>query len=509
MRIDLRRLGAAAAVLAALCGLGAARADEAKPAGPAASAGSAASAASAAATKAEARQRFDQGLRLFEKGENAAALAEFKRAYDLIPNILVLYNIGLVYAAMDRPVDAVDALDKVLDGASGLAPSQAQKARQVRADQAARIAEIMVVTDKPAVIEVDGVELGRTPLERPLRLASGAHVLSALAPGCLPARRELTLAGRTTQTLTLALLPTESSNAHLTLMVPVPGVEVFVNGQRAGLTPLATSVAVAPGAAVIELRRSGYRDAKRTIQVDEGSNGSLSFDLEEDPAAPASTKGRLLVTPSEPGAAVSVDGLLRPDTQAGIAVIAGPHALRVERAGFLVFERQVDVAAGAETSLVATLIPTAETRAVADESLHTRHVLGASLIAGGAVIAASAAIYAIATRHDLSDANATLASQLEEEMSSDPNTTCSLKNVDYVALNCPAIKAYDQDQVSSAKLKRDLAYGGIGLGALVAGVGTYLLVTGKSAPQSAGISASSLRVWTASDSGGIVLDGQF
>jgi hypothetical protein len=508
-RVDIRRFGTALAVLATLSAAGAARADQKAAASPSpAQPASSSKSATDAATKADARQRFDQGVRLFEKGENAAALAEFKRAYDLIPNVLVLYNIGLVYAAMDRPVDAVDALDKVLDGAAGLAPAQAQKARQVRADQAARIAEVMVVTDQPAVLEVDGIEAGRTPLERPLRVASGAHVLAAMAPGCLPARREITLAGRTTQTLTLALLPTESSNAHLTLLVSVPGADVFVNGQRAGLTPLPASVAVAPGAAVIELRRLGYRDARRTIQVGEGSNGTLSFDLEEDPAAPASLKGRLRVTPSEAGATVSVDGLLRPDAQSGISVISGPHLLRVERGGFVAFERPIDVAAGADTSLVASLLPTADTRAAADDSAHTRHVWGGSLVAAGVVIAGGAAIYAYATRNDLSAANTTLAAQLKEEQSSDPNVTCSLKNVDYAALNCPAIKDYDQNAVDSAKLKRDLAYTGVGLGIAVAGVGTYLLVTGRR-HLDADASGTHVGFWGDGQSGGFVLGGRF
>jgi hypothetical protein len=38
------------------------------------------------AAKTEAHDRFAQGLRLYEKGENAAALAELERAYELIPS---------------------------------------------------------------------------------------------------------------------------------------------------------------------------------------------------------------------------------------------------------------------------------------------------------------------------------------------------------------------------------------------------------------------------------------
>src|SRR5580765_5464988 len=64
--------------------------------------------------KAEAAQRFDRGLQLFDDGDTAGALAEFKRTYELVPNPVVLFNIGLVYAAMGRPVSAVDALEKVM-----------------------------------------------------------------------------------------------------------------------------------------------------------------------------------------------------------------------------------------------------------------------------------------------------------------------------------------------------------------------------------------------------------
>src|SRR4051812_27015782 len=101
----------------------------------------AAGAAPADAAKAEARERFDRGLGLFEKGENAAALAEFKRAYELIPNPVVLYNMGLVYAAMNRPVEAADALERYLAHAGEkVPPQQRQHATKVRDEQATRVA---------------------------------------------------------------------------------------------------------------------------------------------------------------------------------------------------------------------------------------------------------------------------------------------------------------------------------------------------------------------------------
>src|SRR3569833_3054748 len=129
--------------------------------------------------KAEARERCDRGLGLFEKGDNAAALAEFKRAYELIPNPVVLYNMGLVYAAMNRPVEAAETLDRYLNQAGEKASAEQRRhATQVRDEQASRVARVMVVTAHPATIEVDGVEAGRTPMTEPLRLPSGARTLA-------------------------------------------------------------------------------------------------------------------------------------------------------------------------------------------------------------------------------------------------------------------------------------------------------------------------------------------
>src|SRR5436190_21403021 len=79
--------------------------------------------------KAEAAQRFDRGLQLFDDGDTAGALAEFRRTYELFPNPVVLYNIGLVYAAMGRPVNAVESLEPAIAG-GGLSASMLERAKK-------------------------------------------------------------------------------------------------------------------------------------------------------------------------------------------------------------------------------------------------------------------------------------------------------------------------------------------------------------------------------------------
>ncbi|MGD0053700.1 MAG: hypothetical protein ABSD03_17985, partial [Vulcanimicrobiaceae bacterium] len=112
-----------------------------------------------AAVRAEAGERFDRGLRLFNGGDNAGALVEFRRAYELVPNVTVLYNIGLVYSQMSRAVEATDALNQVLAAPGQLSSERLAIARRTRDDQAARIAEIAVAANvEGARVEVDGIE---------------------------------------------------------------------------------------------------------------------------------------------------------------------------------------------------------------------------------------------------------------------------------------------------------------------------------------------------------------
>src|SRR4029077_18512970 len=120
----------------------------------------------------EAAERFDRGVRLFNQGENAGALVEFKRTYELTGDPSTLLNIGLVYAELKRPVDAVDALDTLLKSNAKLGPEQRQKAERVRAEQWTFVPFLTVDSNVPAQIEVDSVEAARTPLSGTLRVSA-------------------------------------------------------------------------------------------------------------------------------------------------------------------------------------------------------------------------------------------------------------------------------------------------------------------------------------------------
>src|SRR4051812_24869733 len=104
-------------------------------------------AAGADPVRTEARERYERGKQLYEERDYAGALAEFLRAQQLIGSPVTLLNIGRVYAAMGRPVDAVTALEKVLASPGSLKADQVELATRTRDEQKRRVGRLAVTTN--------------------------------------------------------------------------------------------------------------------------------------------------------------------------------------------------------------------------------------------------------------------------------------------------------------------------------------------------------------------------
>jgi hypothetical protein len=340
------------------------------------------------ATKAEAARRFERGIKLFNAGDNAGALAEFKRIYDLVPNPVVLFNIGLVYAAMGRPVDAVDALAPAIQSGA-LSPRDLERAQQTFNDQSARVARLNVTTTpEGARIEVDNVQVAKTPLAAPLRIAEGSHIIGAVAEGYAPARKELVVAGNVDASLHLDLVPSQSKQlANLSLRSATFGAEVRVDGQAVGKTPLPTSITLPSGRHVIELRRPGYVAGRREIDLGEGATGDVALDLAVDAAALEAEGATLVIEASETPVEVSIDGERKGPYTRPLRVPRGPHRVSVTAAGFQPSEREVNLDPSVTNVMRFVLDPTPETRENHRRSALFHRTWGWIGIAAGAVLA--------------------------------------------------------------------------------------------------------------------------
>jgi hypothetical protein len=469
-------------------------------------------AADATDARAEAARRYDHAMALLDQGDDAGALAELERVYAIAPHPQVLYNLGLAYAATNRPVEAARALDEVLAAPGALPADRLTRARRTRDEQARRVARLAVTTNVPATIEIDGVEVGTTPLAdgAPLAVAAGRHTVAALASGYLPVRREITVAGEVTERLALELAPTELRLAHLAVRAALPGADVIVDGQPVGRTPLPGTIAVPPGRRVVELRRAGYLPAQKDVTLDDGASAELSFQLAED--AGSRTRGRLTLAVSEPDPDVSVDGQRRSPTAATLDLPAGPHVVEIARGGFVPSRRLIVVPEGGEALARVTLEPTPETRLAYKERTQARRRWGWGGIVGGAALAVAGGITFALNRGPLGDAEARIATL---RPSFEPGAHCAMGGDNYwTDPSCkPALDAAD-DNYNRHKTAQNFALVGLGVGVAAIVAGAVLIATGDDparydeAPHDRS-DGFSLSAWGGASAGGLALAGRF
>ncbi len=438
----------------------------------------------ALAPKDEARDRFDRGLKLFNEGDNAAALAEFKRAYELIPNQLVLFNIGLVYAAMNRPAEATDALAKVIADPGNLSAERLARAKQTKDEQASRVAELTVVTNVPATIDVDNVDVGKTPLAAPLRIAGGQRIVGAFATGYAPLRKEVTVAGGTKTEVKLELTSMEGKAAHLKVSTHLPAADVLVDGQVTGKTPLATSLTIAPGQHKIELKRAGYAAAQQDLTLGDGASGEVTFEPEPDASLLATEGGSLALDISETQAVVTIDGKPRGPYNGSIKLPKGKHQIIVERGGFEATERSVNIDTGRTTTVPVELVPTPETRAAYVSKATSQRTWGWISTLGGVALAGGGVALLVIDSSARSDANKDINAYIAQQARMGGGV-CD----DYYGrspTNSPECLTYfnafnaGTKKFDDAKTRDIFGYVGVGVGSAATLLGLYLLASGDS-----------------------------
>ena len=435
--------------------------------------------------RAEAAERFDRALRLVNSGDLQGGLAEFQRAYALVASPIAIFNVGLVYAALNRPVEAARSLETALTRADALTSDNVARAQSVLREQEDKIGQVDVAVNVPnlqtGVVEVDNVEVAPWPLAKPLDVASGPHVIGLISPGYAPARREVLVPGREHATAQLDLVVIDGLLAHIGVHGLVPAADVVVDGERIGKTPLESSVTVPPGTHQVEVRRPGYLPAMRTITLAGGAHAEVTIDPTVDPGAFEREGGWLSIETSESQSVVSVDGTEVGLLTGSFQVPAGVHRLHVERGGFLPAERDVDVPRGGSQKVSIAFEPTPETRAAHVSAALNRRAWGWATFGVGLAVAAGGTALALVEQNQLPGARSTLNTvnaqwAYQQGGICDPSTGPSKA----VQASCYARLNDATARVSNLETGRTVGWIAAGAGGAIALTGAVLLITGDS-----------------------------
>jgi tetratricopeptide (TPR) repeat protein len=131
-----------------------------------------------------AKAHLDRGGVLIDRDDLRGALAEFEAAYRLVPSPNIFHNFGIVYEGLGRKADALTAFQRFLAEAPAPSAEIRQHAERAVTELTRQVARLTVEADVPgAEILIDGQRRGSTPLEAPIWLDPGSHLVSVEEPG--------------------------------------------------------------------------------------------------------------------------------------------------------------------------------------------------------------------------------------------------------------------------------------------------------------------------------------
>ncbi len=351
----------------------------------------------------EARLHDQMGRELLQQGRYREALQQFLASNRLVRNPNVVFNVAEVYRHLGRSArgpqgegdrrEAYNWYETYLTEFE-IGEEDRAVAERRRAELEPELAILVVTTEPPgATVYVDRQELGavgRTP--RRVAVVPGSHTLVLHRDSYGPAREEVTAAvGERTESRVVL----ERLVAELIVESEPAGATVHLAGrdEPLGTTPLRALLPV--GSAEVVIRREGYVEQARVVDVVDGQPARLSVRLGRDAARMAVLS--VMTNPS--GATVIVDGEPRGAAPLTLDTLApGSHEVEVTAEGHDPWSTEVLVEAGSSTRVRATLVDP-------DERPWTGwrwigYGGGAGLVAAGAVVGG----LALAARSDFLDA---------------------------------------------------------------------------------------------------------
>ncbi|MBI5503098.1 MAG: PEGA domain-containing protein [Deltaproteobacteria bacterium] len=164
-------------------------------------------AAQTRAEEREARAELERGTAAFERQDYAAALEAFRKSYELNPRPATLYHVGATQRMLDDIHGARETLRRFLadtaDGAEARLRGEAQRSLE---EMDALPCSLLIEVDQPgALVFVDDLVRGVSPLSIPVEVAGGTHALRVRLAGFVEHAQSLGLPGGESVTVTVAL----------------------------------------------------------------------------------------------------------------------------------------------------------------------------------------------------------------------------------------------------------------------------------------------------------------
>jgi hypothetical protein len=164
----------------------------------------------------QASARFTMGVELVSEGNYGAALLEFRRAYELLPDWRMLYNIAQVLHEMQDYAGAVEHFERYLEeGGDRVADTRREAVLAEVARLKPRVAFLEVSVAQPgAEVLIDDRTRGQSPLPERIAVSMGRRKVTVRKQGFQDAERYVELGGGEEASLSLELVPLDSGRGE-------------------------------------------------------------------------------------------------------------------------------------------------------------------------------------------------------------------------------------------------------------------------------------------------------
>jgi hypothetical protein len=318
--------------------------------------GEASSTAPSTAELDEARRHFELGIAHFDREEWQAALVEFLQSRKLAVTKANTKNAAICLRKVGRFDEALAMFQSLVRDFPDLPPADRELADREIAELQASVGAVEVRDAPPgAHVTIDGVERGATPLEAPVRLSAGAHLVRITSDGFLPYETRVDVVGRGIAIVSAKLVAvTQAGRVRVSERSRKP-CELFVDGAVVGKTPWEGALAPGPHSVWLVCDGShGTSPAVVTARLERVTTLELT-------ALPL--RATLEVEAEPPSAEIFVDGARVGRGTFKGRLPEGEHPVIVSLGGYETFERTLTLESESREVVRASLEPLARGKA--------------------------------------------------------------------------------------------------------------------------------------------------
>jgi hypothetical protein len=233
---------------------------------------------------AEAKVEYESARLLFSDGDFAGASTKFKRAHELSGDPRLLWNMAVCEKELRHYARATTLVERyLLEGGDRLTDENRRSATETR-DALRDFYSLVTMRGVPAgaTVLVDGVDLGRVPLDRPIPIDLGSHRLRVEHPSFEPYESTFEVPGNSPLTLPITMKAT-ARNARLQVSA-TPGDSVIrVDGKALGTTRW--EGALSPGKHLVQVTAPGHVSYRLELELLPKQNRSLDVALAPEKGA--------------------------------------------------------------------------------------------------------------------------------------------------------------------------------------------------------------------------------